>query len=136
MTHFGDVWRNQVKEKREEEKEIWRKIWLFHNKLKEALRLNDQDVSDGYAYDIEVEIGDYIISTQNRCTIDGWWLMLEARPNDLPHFHGSKGFDGEFVNEWPDVCNWFYRPKGTSTQILPFENVQEEILNLIRESAF
>lgn len=124
---FGNWFRKKVKDNKDVG---WKRVAEFSEKLREALNLTREEVAELALDGDEMRVGDYIITAQTRCTDKGWCNFLEARPAGVHPGIGYYDINGNPLGE-VDMFNWYFVPKGTATQICPFDNVQDEILQLI-----
>ena len=103
----------------------------FSNDMARAMGLRGGDISKAQSNGIEWSIGDYVVSARARpflCADHGRIPFLEARPSHLPRNHGY----GLLKHIHPDPRDWHYRPDGPDTEIFPHENIQREILELLK----
>ncbi len=102
----------------------------FSDRLQEAMGLSDEQIEKASRHDMSWDVGAYKISARHFCYIeafDNWVTLLYAKPNGA----GDPGWSNQvFAHPGP---GWYYMPKGTATIIVPDKDIQDEIIQAVKE---
>lgn len=119
------IFTDKVRNKSKERQERYVKQRGLSDRLAAAMCLTPENIRDAEREHISWDVGEFTIAARHFCHLDGWYVLLFARPREL----NDPGW-----NNVPFECNsndWDYYACGTATAFLPLEHTEAKLMEAI-----